>query len=421
MPRAAPGQVTVTKWKHARADGTNYRARKTVILPDGTSKRIYAYGRTKTEAVTNCERKAELERDARASARTITVAQLLAEWITTRKRIGRKPKSINDYTRLARVHIIPALGDRPITEVDLDDVQDLIYDLAEQGQHRTGELVAFIIGSSYRYAITKYRRLIRAGDIVILNPTDGLEMPVKPPPDPSKNEIWTEDEVNAFLDVAEAEYRTGQNLYYPLLLTALYSGLRRGELLGLRWDKIRTREGSNGDEVHYMRIDTQFVYDSGTFLEGPPKSKAGIRDRVIDPDLFGFLMEHRERLENLRRQTPEWEDMNLVFPYMRGGITHPSNLYRAMNRYFQESGTPRRKLHTTRKWFSTYLSRRLHRMGFDPIKGVQHALGHARDDVARNTYIRMIEEELEAASLPPSGRGWGTRWGTSQKEGDSES
>ena len=47
-----------------------------------------------------------------------------------------------------------------------------------------------------------------------------------------------------------------------------------------------------------------------------------------------------------------------------------------------------------------YLSRRLHRLGFDPIKGVQHALGHARDDVARNTYIRTIEEELEHANLP---------------------
>ena len=89
-----------------------------------------------------------------------------------------------------------------------------------------------------------------------------------------------------------------------------------------------------------------------------------------------------------------------MFPNLRGGVTHPSNLYRAMKRYFEISGTPRRKLHTTRKWFSTYLSRRLHRLGFDLIKGVQHALGHARDDVARNTYIRMIEEELEHANLP---------------------
>ena len=100
-----------------------------------------------------------------------------------------------------------------------------------------------------------------------------------------------------------------------------------------------------------------------------------------------------------------------------GGGTRVSNLYRAMKRYFEISGTPRRRLQTTRKWFSTYLSRRLHRLGFDPIKGVQHALGHARDDVARNTYIRMIEEELEHANLPVRGTGWGT----SAKERDGES
>ncbi len=417
MTRAAPGQITVARWKHARSEGTTYRARQSLLLPDGTRKRIYAYGRTRAEAVEGCERKAQLERAAHAGANTITLEQLLAEWVTSRERIGRKPKSISDYIRLIRTHIIPALGDRPITRVDLEDVQDLVYQLAGEGKYRTGELIAFIIGSSYRYAITKYRREIRSGELILLNPTDGLEMPVKPPPDPSQNDVWTEAEVEAFLAVAEAEYDQGQNLFYPLLLTALYSGLRRGELLGLRWDKVQSRQSTNGDTIHYLRIDTQIVFDGTTVLEGPPKTRSGIRDRVIDQGLFELLMLHKERLAELKRRTRDWEENNLVFPNMRGGVTHPSNLYRAMKRYFEISGTPRRRLHTTRKWFSTYLSRRLHRLGFDPIKGVQHALGHARDDVARNTYIRMIEEELEHANLPVRGTGWGT----SAKERDGKS
>ncbi len=334
-----------------------------------------------------------MEHAAHAGANTITLEQLLAEWVTSRERIGRKPKSISDYIRLIRTHIIPALGGRPITRVDLEDVQDLVYNLAGEGKYRTGELIAFIIGSAYRYAITKYRREIRSGELILLNPVDGLEMPVKPPPDPSQNDIWAEAEVEAFLAVAEAEYDQGQNLYYPLLLTALYSGLKRGELLGLRWDKVQSRISTNSDTIYYLRVDTQIVFDGTMVLEGPPKTRSGIRDRVIDQS-FELLMLHRERLAeskrgaNLKSPSLDWEENNLVFPNLRGGVTHPSNLYRAMKRYFETSGTPRRRLHTTRKWFRTYLSRRLHRLGFDPIKGVQHALGHARDDVARNTYIR---------------------------------
>lgn len=174
-------------------------------------------------------------------------------------------------------------------------------------------------------------------------------MPVKPPPDPSQNDIWTEAEVEAFLAVAEAEYDQGRNLFYPLLLTALYSGLRRGELLGLRWDKVQSRQSTNGDTIYYLRIDTQIVFDGTIVLEGPPKTRSGIRDRVIDQGLFELLMLHKERLAELKRGANNWEENNLVFPNMRGGVTHPSNLYRAMKRYFEISGTPRRRLHTTRK------------------------------------------------------------------------
>ena len=58
MTRAAPGQISVAKWSQSKSPNTRYKARQTIRLPDGTSRRIEAYGRRQRDAIEKCQAKA---------------------------------------------------------------------------------------------------------------------------------------------------------------------------------------------------------------------------------------------------------------------------------------------------------------------------------------------------------------------------
>ena len=396
MTRAAPGQISVAKWSQSKSPNTRYTARQTIRLPDGTSRRIEAYGRRQRDAIEKCQAKAREVAQRAASANTVTVDQLFARLASEKKSLGRKAKTLHNLLGDYRRHIQPHIGSTPIAEITFEQLQAIQQRLTRQGKYRTAQLVTDILKSSYKFALRSYRKEIHEGRVRLLDLAQDLPTVQTPERKRVAQGLWSLAELNAFLDAAEEDYRVSKNLYYPLYLTACSAGLRRGELLGLPKAAVgRAVLEQTSSSVAYLDVTTQLVYYGGKHHRETPKSDAGERRMYIPESLYRFISdEHLPRLEQLARSS-DWLEHGLLFPTLQGRPISPSSLYRHRNKLCQRLGLNPIRLHDLRKIYSTRLTAQLIEEGNFTPKNLMLALGHNDPVVAVRDYMQAIEDRKE--------------------------
>jgi integrase len=190
-------------------------------------------------------------------------------------------------------------------------------------------------------------------------------------------QVWSAEQVKRFLAAA------AQSPFGPLWMVFLGTGMRRGEVLGLRWRDI--------DWDHRVINVRQAVtcLGGGTRI-GPPKTKTALRDiQGIDPHLLAALREHRVR-QNERRLAlgAAWQDNDLVFPTAIGTPVNPNNLARDYNRWVQQAGVPRIRIHDHRHTHASLLLQ----MGTD-VKVVSERLGHSRASITMDVYSHVTSRQ----------------------------
>lgn len=146
------GEGTVAEFPGSKGPDTKYRARKRIILPDGTRMRIQAYGPDPKVARKALDEKIERAMRTHPEASTITVKQHVAKLLTQRKAQGRKKSTIQTHAQAYNNHIHPAIGKKPFADVILEDVQAIQNELVLAGNYRTAELAMLVLKSSYALA-----------------------------------------------------------------------------------------------------------------------------------------------------------------------------------------------------------------------------------------------------------------------------
>jgi integrase len=436
----------------SKSDATKYRDRDSVTAPDGTKRDIQGYGRTKAEATAEFERKAAVFLARHPAAQTITFEQLAAKWLTHKKMQGRKRRTISSYADVLRNHLIPALGETPVARISLQDLQAVQYALVAAGKHRTAEMAVLILKSSYDYAAKLYR-----GEVDIPNLARDLDAVSKPRTEDPKDGIWTHEQIERFLTTARAEYDALKSLYYPLYLTSIAAGLRRGELLGLRWHSV----GSDAAGP-YLQIREQITVDNGELYVETPKTPMSNRRVPLPQPIYELLLAHRELLRQVERTVSGYAANDLVFPSFKGTPISPSNLRRSYLAQINKSGSslaectgitdrfqkwraqrteltysvhlkhglegaapgarayltfweggwhvtehevqpelPPIYFHNLRKCAATYITQALVDAGRYAPKIVAQILGHARPDVALQIYTKIVNDDLKYATFNP--------------------
>jgi integrase len=230
-----------------------------------------------------------------------TVGELLDRWLQTVARHKVKPTTLEDYTLTVSKHLKPALGHIQVQALTAATVQRFYSDRLDAGiGARSVQLchqrLSQALGLAEREAIVS-RNVCRATE------------PPKAPPKQGRS--WTAEEARRFLATAEAD------TYWPLWLLALKTGLRRGELLGIRWKRPRPRQGDapsppNRHTVarHAHHPDTQdgiFAPRRETFggcrrrARQVPGGLGGTTARIVALD------RHRSRVLHARWQSPQPE------------------------------------------------------------------------------------------------------------------
>ena len=287
-------------------------------------------------------------------------------WIGIKKQTVR-PNTVRNYSERYERNIKGVIGNKLLTDVKPIHCQKIFSDMADEGYKTT---------TIYQTRIALYNmfEFARENDVLIANPCKkSLKSDMGKPSD--KKEALTIDAQKKFLEaVVGYSY---ENQYRFVLQT----GLRTGELIGLKWSDIDF-------ENRTMKIERtmEYRYKVGEWRVGPPKSKSGYRTIPLTDEAICILENQRSKNKSLKLVPMEWKD--IVFLCRKGTPVKNSTYDTGLFKYCDRVGIPRFSMHVLRHTFAT----RCIEGGMNP-KTLQKILGHSNIGITMNLYVHITEDE----------------------------
>ncbi len=164
------------------------------------------------------------------------------------------------------------------------------------------------------------------------------------------------------------------------LMMAVITGMRKGEILALRWSNVDLER-----RVLHVLHTVDYIPGYG-YVENEPKTRAG--KRTIDlPDFFiDMLKRHRAKQDERRLRVGEtWENRDLVFPDLAGGYLNPIHVLRMFKKILEQAGLPHMHFHDLRHSAASILIG----MGINP-KVIQELLGHSDISITLGIYGHLF-------------------------------
>lgn len=263
-----------------------------------------------------------------------TVAAFLARWLDVHARPNTAPKTYRRYEQLLRLHVVPVIGGLMLSKLRPLHIQDIYRQVVEKGRSvRTALHCHRVLREALQHAVR--------WQLISQNPADAVESP-RPP----RFEIASlaTDDLARLLDAAE------QTEYGALVALALMSGLRQGELLGLRWQDVDFNNSA-------LRVQQtlQWLPPEG-FSFRQPRTHRSARPVALSPATKERLQQHRiKQLEGRLLAGTAYDDGNLVFANALGRPLHPSTLRQAWLGIVKAAGLEGVRFHDLRHAHATLL------------------------------------------------------------------
>jgi integrase len=368
MGKRGNGEGSITR----RKDGL-YMARYTVQTATG-SKRKALYGKTRQEVAAKLSKAlADRESGLTFDADNMTVGEYLARWLSDSVKGTVRISTFERHEQIVRAHLVTAFGRMKVKNLTPAHVRSLHREKLEDG---LAPATVRKIHSTLHKALSQ----AVADGLIPRNAAD-----VKAPrPAPDEMRPLSEAEARTFLDAA----REAEDRFEALYVLAITTGLRRGELLGLRWDDADLDRGT-------LRVGRSLVREGGRYVVGETKTKRGRRRVNLTPRTVAALKAHRKRqLEQRVRVGSLYEDHGLIFASENGTPLNPENLVkRSFKPLLTRADLPEIRFHDLRHTCATLLLSR----GVHP-KIVQELLGHATIAMTLDTYSHYLPSMGDQAS-----------------------
>jgi integrase len=375
------------KTRRARGEGAVYQRKSDGLwvgmldlgIVGGKRRRKSVYGQTEGEA------RGKLRRlqDAQASGLALlapshSVGQWLDIWLSDVKaHDGTRPATLALYRGLADHYIKPVIGGIRLDRLTPAHIQRLISETRTRPtsrgtppsaatQRHVHKLIRNALGDAYRMELV----------------TRNVAVQVKAPPvsHQRRPDLSVED-ARRVLTMIEGERLEA---FYVLALT---TGLRRGELLGLRWDDIDMSS-------RQLQVRRALQRAGGTLQFVEPKTASSLRVLVIPKLATLHLERHRARQDEERRLLgAAWQDYGLVFASSVGTPLEPRNVNRRWDELRERAGLHWLRLHDLRHGCATLML-----AAGVPARTIMDVLGHSEIGVTMNTYTHVLMQLREDAA-----------------------
>jgi integrase len=330
------------------------------------------YGRTREEAHERLvEEQAKAARGIPVPAQSWKLGPYLDYWLEHVIKPTRRPATYALYEMVVRVHLAPALGMHHLKRLSVPIVQAFLNSKLRAGLSvRNVQIMRQVLSAALSRAVRE--------ELITRNVARLVEVPTW---EPSVVVPWSSAQAVAFLQAA------ADDPLYPAFVLLLIYGMRRGEVLGLRWQDIDF-------EAQVIRVRQQFHRSCGVLQLGPVKTVAGRRDLPLLPLAAEVLAIRAQAQEADRRVVGEaWEaHYGLVFTTRTGRPVEPRTLVRSFRRICDDNKLRVIALHHLRHTAATLLKN----LGV-PARDAQIILGHSRLAVTLEIYSHEDRQAQRAA------------------------
>lgn len=299
-----------------------------------------------------------------------TVGAFIQKWLETERKFECEATTHYNNTLYLKNHIIPRIGDLQLQKLDAQKCQDFVNDMHEEGYARnsidrvvTMIKIAFDRAVVYKVLKENYMRKVKLPKMI-----------------KKEMSVWSSEQLNTFLQF------TKNKRHYCAYALALFTGMRQGEILGLRWKDI--------DFKKKIISINQTVVRYGTEIKQGAKTKSGVRTISIPNQLIEILLEQQKKSDDLKKELgTDFSDKDLViFNLRNGGVVFPVNLSNSYRRDVKASGLPHIPFHGMRHTHATMLIKKNVN-----VKLISERLGHSKIGITLDTYSHVtpnMQQEL---------------------------
>jgi len=291
----------------------------------------------------------------------MTLSEWLDQWLVSMDGTVR-PNTLNGYRSYIENHIRPHLGEKRISQIKAADVQKL-YD-------RLGQTLA---SGSVRRIHTTLHSIMKAAQQARLIPKNPVEEVTPPRFSYQQKHVLTDEQLERFMEVIKEDA-----VWYDFFYTEIMTGLRRGEICGLRWEDFDEVAGT-------LKVCRTVRREAGGGLTtGDTKTYAGTRKILLPPSVTAILKERK------KTALTEW-----IFPNPRclEQPMNPASAYYHMKLLLKKAGLPDIRFHDLRHTFATHAMA----SGVD-VKTLSGILGHTRAAFTLDTYTHTTSDMQKRAA-----------------------
>jgi integrase len=335
-------------------------------------KRYYVSAKTKTETEQKLRQAmTDADRGLTFDAGGLTLGDYLDRWLNDSVRDTVRNTTFERYEQIVRMHIKPALGRVKLKNLTPTHVRGLYKEKLQSRSPRTVQYIHVTLHKALKQAVND--------GLVPRNVTDSVK-----PPQVRREEIHplTPEQVNALLNAARGDRLEA------LYMLAIHTGLRQGELLGLKWEDVNLEEGT-------LQVRRTLTTAKGGPVLSTPKTKGSRRSVKLTQSAVEALRCHlQQQLGEIDMAGSLWEENGLIFASETGEPLERRSIVKyQFKKVLKCAGLPDIRFHDLRHTCATLLLGR----NVNP-KIVSEMLGHATIAITLDTYSHVLPNMQDEAA-----------------------
>ena len=306
-------------------------------------------------------------------ASRMTLGEWLDKWLTEYKAPMIRTSTANGYRRYIDNQIKPHLGDKPITQITTADVQKMYNTLRETGRIREDATMGKTLSNSMVRSVHMLLHeamdgAVREG-LVPCNPTKGATIPKM---EYKEKKVLLKSQIETLIQAVDSD-----EIWRDFFKTELMTGMRRGEICGLRWEDFDEAAGT-------LHVRRSARYENGQPIIGETKTNEGNRKMILPRGVVELLAGRR------KSSLTEWIFPNPLKPECP---MNPQSAYRRLKKLLGEANLPDITFHELRHTFATQAASN----GIDP-RTLAGILGHTKASFTLDTYTHITTDMQKNAA-----------------------
>ncbi len=369
--RRPSGDGMVRKRDDGRWEG------RIVVGHKNSGEPIYKYvlAKTQAELVQKLHDKIEMYREANLSEDcNMTLGEWLDRWLYEYVAITIRPSTLSGYEMMVKNQIKPYLGNRPLSALTTNEIQKFYVTIKNQGRVHTdrthGKELADSMVRKIHLILHESLDMAVQQRLIVSNPTNGTTIPKN---NYKEKQILNDGQLNRFMEVIKSDEK-----WYDFFYTEITTGLRKGEICGLKWEDFDENNGRLKIKRSVGRLK------NGVLPIGNTKTETGTREIILPPSTIELLKKRKENAVG------DW-----IFPnfYHPENPINPQTAYTHLKVLLKQAELPLIRFHDLRHTFATHAI-----AGGVDAKTLSGILGHTNASFTLDTYTHVTTDMQKSAA-----------------------